>query len=569
MRMSRLFGRTLREVPADAEHESHMLMLRARLIEQLAAGIYSYLPLGYRVLRKVEQIIREEMDRAGGQEVLMPALQPVDLWEESGRKQSMGETLFTLTDRRERHLALGPTHEEVVVDLFRRNVQSYRELPQLLYQIQTKFRDEPRPRMGLVRGREFGMMDLYSFDADIEGLDRSYEAMYRAYQRVFERCGVPATVVQADSGAIGGKDSQEFMLLTDIGEDEVLICPNCGYAANQEKAEHRKRQAPAEAAAPLEEVSTPGQKTIDDLAQFLGVEPWQTLKAVFYMADRKPVFVAIRGDLEVNEIKLKNALKATDLRLMGDDEVREFGLVAGSASPVGVSGMRLVTDESVPSSPNLVGGANKPDTHLRNVNFGRDWNADTVVDIALARKGDPCPRCGTALDARRGIEMGHIFKLLTVYSEKMGAAYLDADGKKQPAVMGCYGIGTSRLLQCVVEANRDEHGIVWPASLAPYDAHMVGIGLDRPEVAAKAEALYDDLSRAGLEVLFDDRSESAGVKFNDADLLGIPVRVTVSPRSLEKDSVEVKLRRGGEVEHAPYAEAVRRIAALVRGEGGS
>ncbi|HEY7270519.1 MAG TPA: proline--tRNA ligase [Dehalococcoidia bacterium] len=565
--MSRLFGRTLREAPADAEHESHMLMLRARLIEQLAAGIYSYLPLGYRVLRKVEQILREEMDRAGGQEILMPAMQPVDLWEESGRKASMGETLFTLTDRRERHLALGPTHEEVVVDLFRRNVQSYRELPQLLYQIQTKFRDEQRPRMGLVRGREFGMMDLYSFDADVAGLDRSYDAMYHAYQRVFERCGVPATVVQADSGAIGGKDSQEFMLLTDIGEDEILVCPNCGYAANQEKAEHKKRELPAETPKALEEVSTPGQKTIDDLAKFLGVEASQTLKAVFYMADRKPVFVAIRGDLEVNEIKLKNALKATDLRLMADDEVREFGLVAGSASPVGVERIRIVTDDTSPASPNLVGGANKPDVHLRNVNYGRDWRADVVTDIALARRGDPCPQCGMALDTRRGIEMGHIFKLLTVYSDKMGADYLDADGKKQTAVMGCYGIGTSRLLQCVVEANRDERGIVWPASVAPYDVHLVGLGLDRAEIAEKAERLYDDLAQSGLEVLFDDRTESPGVKFNDADLLGLPVRVTVSPRSLEKDSVEVKLRAGGDVELVPYAgasEQIRTLAANAR-----
>jgi prolyl-tRNA synthetase len=564
MRMTRLFGRTLREAPADAEHESHMLMLRSRLIEQLAAGVYSYLPLGYRALRKIEQIVREEMDRAGGQEILMPALQPVDLWEESGRRQAMGETLFTLTDRRERHLALGPTHEEVVVDLFRRNVQSYRELPQLLYQIQTKFRDEQRPRMGLVRGREFGMMDLYSFDTDLAGLDASYQAMFDAYERVFQRCGVPATVVQADSGAIGGKDSQEFMLLTEIGEDEILICPKCGYAANSEKAEQRKFQAPPEAPLPLEEISTPGQKTIEQLETFLAIPASRTLKAVFYAADRMPVFVAIRGDLAVNEIKLKNVLKAADLRLMGDDEVREYGLVAGSASPVGLKDLRIVADDSAPASPNLVAGANKPDTHLRNLNFGRDWQADIVTDIALAREGDQCPRCGTPLGVSRGIEMGHIFKLLTVYTDKMGASYLDADGKKQTAVMGCYGIGTTRLLQCVVEANRDERGIAWPASVAPYDVHMVGIGLDRSDVAEKASRLYDDLARAGLDVLFDDRPESPGVKFNDADLIGLPVRVTVSPRSLEKDAVEVKPRRSGELELVPYAEAVAKIRALAR-----
>ncbi|HXH21627.1 MAG TPA: proline--tRNA ligase [Dehalococcoidia bacterium] len=565
MLMSRLFGRTLREVPGDAEHESHRLMLRARLIEQLAAGIYSYLPLGYRALRKVEQIVREEMDAAGGQEILMPAMQPIDLWEESGRREAMGETLFTLTDRRERRLALGPTHEEVVVDLFRRNVQSYRELPQLLYQIQTKFRDEPRPRMGLVRGREFGMMDLYSFDADVEGLDRSYQAMFEAYTRVFERCGVPAIPVQADSGAIGGKDSQEFMLLTEIGEDTILLCPGCGYAANSEKADHKKFQLPPDEPRPLEEVATPGQKTIDDLVRFLEVPHWKTLKAVFYSADREPVFVAIRGDLEVNEIKLKNALKAKDLRLLGDDEVREYGLVAGSASPVGLKNMRVVADDSVLESPNLVAGANKPDVHYRNVNYGRDWQAAIVTDIALARAGDPCPRCGTGLEERRGIEMGHIFKLMTVYSEKMGARYLDAEGQSQLAVMGCYGIGTSRLLQCIVEANRDEKGIVWPASVAPYQVHLVGLGLDREDVAGKARALYDALRAAGIETLFDDRPESPGVKFNDADLLGMPLRATISPRSLERGAVEVKRRNSADVELVPYEEAAARLAAMIRG----
>jgi prolyl-tRNA synthetase len=564
MRMSRLFGRTLREAPAEAEHESHMLMLRARLIEQLAAGIYTYLPLGYRALRKIEQIVREEMDRAGGQEVLMPALQPVDLWEESGRREALGETLFTLTDRRERSLALGPTHEEVVVDLFRRNVQSYKELPQLLYQIQTKFRDEPRPRMGLVRGREFGMMDLYSFDADVEGLDRSYQAMFEAYTRVFQRCGVPAVPVLADSGAIGGKDSQEFMLLTPIGEDELLLCPGCGYAANSEKADHKKFELPAEEPLPLEEVSTPGQKTIEDLVAFLAVPHWRTLKAVFYAADGQPVFVAIRGDLAVNEIKLKNALKARDLRLMTDEEVQQHGLVAGSASPVGLKGMRVLADDSVLTSPNLVGGANKPDFHLRNVNYGRDWQADIVTDISLAHGGDPCPDCGTAMDQKRGIEMGHIFKLLTVYSDKMGATFLDADGKQQKAVMGCYGIGTSRLLQCVVEANRDERGIVWPPSVAPYEVHLVGLGLDRPGVAEKAERLYDNLLAAGVEVLYDDRLESPGVKFNDADLLGMPLRVTVSPRSLEKEAVELKRRAGGDAELVPYGKAADKIREVLR-----
>ncbi len=562
MLMSRLFGRTLREAPTEAEHDSHRLLLRARLVEQLAAGIYSYLPLGYRVLRKIEQIVREEMDAAGGQEILMPTLQPIDLWEESGRKEMLGETLFTLTDRRERHLALGPTHEEVVVDLFRRNVQSYRELPLMLYQIQTKFRDEPRARMGLVRGREFGMMDLYSFDADAAGLDQSYDAMFKAYERVFQRCGVPALPVLADSGAIGGKDSQEFQLVTELGESELLICPACGYAANTEKAEHKKFEVPLEPARPVEEVSTPGKKTIEELADFLSIPPSRTLKAVFYASDRKPVFVAIRGDLAVNEIKLSNALKAAELRLMADDEVEAAGLVAGSASPVGLTGVKIVADDSVLTSPNLVGGANKPDVHLRNVNYPRDWQADIVTDIALARPGDACPRCGAGLDQRRGIEMGHIFKLGTVYSERMGAQFRDASGETHAAIMGCYGIGTTRLLQCVVEACRDERGIVWPAALAPFDLHLVALSPDRPEVAQKASALYEDLGRAGFEVLFDDRTDSAGVKFTDADLIGLPLRVTISPRSLEKDAVEVKRRAAADVDLVPLADAVARLKAM-------
>ncbi len=565
MRMSQMLGRTLREAPSEAEHESHQLMLRARLIEQLAAGIYTYMPLGWRVLRKIEDIVREEMDRAGGQEVVMPVLSPSELWEESGRLEGMGDVLFTLTDRRERKMVLGPTHEEVVVDIFRRSVQSYRELPQLIYQVQTKFRDEPRPRMGLVRGREFGMMDLYSFDADTEGLDRSYQAMFDAYTRVYERCGVPAAVVHADSGAIGGKDSQEFMLLTDIGEDEVLLCPAGDYAANTEKADHKKRGLPAEDLLPLEAVDTPGKKTIEEVAEFLGVPRWKTLKAVFYAADRKPVFVAIRGDLEVNETKLRNTLNAREIRLMADDEVRESKLVAGAASPVGLKGLTVVADDSVLSSPNLVAGGNKPDVHLRNVNHGRDWQADVVADIALARPGDPCPSCATPLEMRRGIEMGHIFKLGTVYTEKMDAFFLDAEGHSRPAIMGCYGIGTTRLFQCVVEANHDERGIVWPADVAPYDVHIVSLNADRPEVSSKADALYGSLTTAGLDILYDDRVESAGVKFNDADLLGLPLRVTVSPRNLEKDAIEVKTRRTGEVDIVPLAEAADRLKAMLAG----
>jgi prolyl-tRNA synthetase len=568
MRMTQLFGHTLREAPAEAEHLSHQLLLRAGLVQQIAAGVYSYLPLGWRVMRKIEQVIREEFDRAGGQEILMPALSPIELWEESGRAADYGPTLMTLEDRRERRFALGPTHEEVVTDLFRRNVQSYKELPQLLYQIQTKFRDEPRPRMGLVRGREFGMADLYSFHAEPSDLDKAYDDMYEAYRRIYQRCGVPIAIVHADSGTIGGRESQEFMLISEIGEDEVLICPRCGYAANAEKAERRKTAAQPEAALPLEEVTTPGQKTIEDLMRFLDIPAERTLKAVFYQAIRsngtEPVFAAIRGDLEVNETKLRNALGALDVRLMTDDEVRAANLVAGSASPVGFQDITVVADDSVPDSPNLVAGANKPDVHYRNVNHGRDWQAHIIADIALAQPGDPCGVCGEPFESKRGIEMGHIFKLGTRYSEKMDATFLDAAGEAKHAIMGCYGIGTSRLLQGVIEANHDERGIVWPRNLAPYDVHLVGLGLDRPEIAVKVEALYASLTEGDLAVLYDDRTDaSAGVKFNDADLIGLPLRLTLSPRSLEKDAIEMKRRDAAESEVVPYAEFPDRLQALL------
>jgi prolyl-tRNA synthetase len=563
MRLTHLFGKTLRQAPAEAETPNHQLLLRARLITQTTAGVYSYLPLGWRTLLKIRQIIREEMDAAGGQEVMLPALQPIDLWEESGRRKSFGQTLFVLKDRRDRELALGPTHEEVSVDLFKRLVQSYRELPIMIYQMQTKFRDEPRPRGGLMRTREFTMMDLYSFDADDAGLDASYDRMLVAYRNVFDRCGVPTTAVLADPGPIGGRDNHEFMHLTDVGEDQVLICPHCGYAANTEKAGFRKGKPAPEEPLPLEEVATPGQKTIDDLVAFLGIPPQRTLKAVFYACDGAPVFVALRGDLEVNEVKLRNALGGGALRLMDDVEVERSGLVAGAASPSGLSGVRVVADDSVLDSPNLVGGANKPDVHLRNLNFGRDWKADVVADIALARSGDPCPTCDTPLQMRRAIEMGHVFKLGLVYSEKLGATFLDAEGKARPVVMGCYGIGVERLLATVIEANHDDKGIIWPSSVAPYHVHLVALNVESPPVKEKAEALYAALKAAGVDVLYDDREESPGVKFNDADLLGMPLRITVSRRTLEKDSVELKRRQEQESTLVPLSDAVATIGKTV------
>lgn len=564
MRLSRLFGKTLRQAPAEAETANHALLLRARMIDQLAAGVYTFLPLGWEVVRRVEEIIREEMNAAGGQEVHMPALQPRELWEESGRWHAF-TGLYTLRDRRDRWLVLGPTHEEVITDLARRLIQSYRDLPQRVYQIQSKFRDEPRPRGGLVRVREFIMKDLYSFDADWEGLDRSYAAMVQAYHNIFRRCGIPVVPVQADSGAIGGKDSQEFLFLTDIGEDTALICDGCGYAANAEKAVFQKPPAAPEEPLPLERLATPGQKTIDDLVRFTGRPHARTLKAVFYQADGRPVFVAIRGDLEVNEIKLKNALQAVELSLMDEAQVRARGLVAGSASPVGLEGITVVADDSAEHAPNLIAGANTPDVHYVNVNYGRDWRATIVADIALARDGARCAFCPGTLHERRGIEMGHVFKLGTVYSEKMGATYLDAAGNSRPLVMGCYGIGVGRIVAAAVEANHDERGIIWPDELAPYRVHLVGLNLDRPSVRETAERLYTELWAAGIRTLYDDRDESAGVKFADADLLGMPWRLTVSPRALERGGVELKRRTQTESELVPLTEGVAALAGRLRG----
>ena len=542
MRLSKLFGKTQRAVPAEAETASHQLLLRAGMISQVAAGIYSYLPLAWRVLKKIENIIRQEMDGAGGQELMMPVLQPLELWQETGRDQAFGKGLFTLCDRKDRNLCLGPTHEEVITKLVSQYVRSYRDLPLLLYQIQTKFRDEPRPRGGLLRVREFIMKDLYSFDADEAGLDQSYQKMLKAYQNIYARCGLPTLLIEADSGAIGGKDSHEFMVVTETGEDEVIYCPSCHYSANVEKAQSAKSPLPAERPLPLEEVATPGAATIEEVANFLKVAPDHTLKAVFYLADGKLVFAVIRGDLVVNEVKLKNALKCYELRLATEDEVTQAGIVAGAASPVGISNIRVVADDSVTSGVNFVAGANKPETHFRNVNYPRDFTADIVADIAQACAGEGCPKCRGRLLSTRGIEVGHIFKLGTFLSERLGAFFTDPDGVSHPLVMGCYGIGLGRLLAAAIEQNHDDKGIIWPGQIAPYQIYLCPLYFDNPEVAVTAERLYVELEQDGWEVLFDDRLESAGVKFNDADLLGIPIRVTVSPRTLEKASAEIKLR---------------------------
>jgi len=564
MRFSRLFGKTLKEIPSEADTLSHQLLIRTGMIQQLAAGVYSYLPLGWRVLRKIEQIIREEMDRAGGQELMLPTLQPFEIWQETGRYPSFGKTLFTVTDRREHTLVLGPTHEEIITDLVRRYVQSYRDMPLLLYQIQNKFRDEPRPRGGLLRVREFIMKDLYSFHIDEADLDRCYQVMIQAYKNVYSRCGLPSVIVEADSGAIGGKESHEFMLITESGEDEIIYCSKCGYAANIEKARSVKPQPETKTPLPVEEISTPNIKTIEEVANFVGVTANQTLKAVFYSADDAIVFVVIRGDIDVNETKLKNLLKCSELHLATEAETKAAGLVAGSASPIGIKGIKIIADDSIDSGSNFVAGANKPDTHIKNVNYPRDFKVDLIADIAIAHPGDGCPQCNGKLQSSHGIEVGHVFKLGVFYSEKMGASFLDQNGVSHPIIMGTYGIGLGRLLAAAVEQNHDDKGIIWPAAIAPYHAYLCPLRLENPDIAETAEKLYQDLTSEKVEVLFDDRNDSPGVKFNDADLLGIPLRLTISPRTLESQSIEVKWRKEKQTQLLPLKGITSEIKKLVQ-----
>ena len=564
MRVSRLFGKTLREEPAEAELVSHRLMLRTGMIYQVSSGVYSYMPLAWRSLRKIEQIIREEMNAAGGQEVRMPVLQPQEIWDDSGRAEIMGSLLFRLNDRRERPLVLAPTHEEVLTSMVKANVNSYRDLPLIVYQIQTKFRDETRPRGGLIRVREFDMKDAYSFDTDDKGLEKSYQAMVKAYKNIFSRCGLDAVMVEADSGAIGGKDSHEFILLADAGEDTIIICPQSHYYANAEKAVFQKSAQPIAEPLDLEEVHTPGVKTIEALANFVNVPTNKTLKAVFYSADSEIVFVVIRGDLEVNDVKLNNALGGiAELRLATPEEVKAKGLVAGSASPIGLEGIRIIADDSINLGSNFVVGANREDYHLLNSNHPRDFKADIIADIALAQEGYACPVCGEPLETRRGIEIGHVFKLGTRYSEIMDANFPDSEDVQHPIIMGCYGIGVGRLFGAAIEQNHDDKGMIIPAPIAPYDVSLVGLNIENPEVSEAAEALYEQLEEAGIDVLFDDRSESPGVKFNDADLLGLPVRLVVSPRNLKQNVIEVKARFESDAITLAQDEVVAKVKELI------
>ncbi|MCX7750428.1 MAG: proline--tRNA ligase [Candidatus Bipolaricaulota bacterium] len=570
VRWSRYFLPTWKEDPAEADLPSHRLMLRAGLIRPLAAGIYTYLPLGWRALRKVEAIVREEMDGIGGAELHMPVVHPAELWAETGRLGDFGPQLVRFQDRSGREMVLGPTHEEVVTDLARREIQSWRQLPLMLYQIQTKFRDEPRSRGGLVRVREFTMKDAYSFHEDAADLDRYYPEVHGAYLRIFRRCGLAAVSVEADPGLMGGSGSHEFMLPHDGGEDTFVLCEGCGYAANRESAVARKDPGSAEDPLPVEEVATPGTTSIAEVARFLGIPTSRTAKAVFYRAGERTVFVVIRGDLEVNEAKLARAVGRSDLAPATEAEIAALGAVPGYASPIGIrrDGVVVVADDSVAAARNLVAGANREGFHLRNVNLGRDFRADLVADVALAREGDPCARCGAPLRLRRGIELGHIFKLGTKYSAALGATFLDREGQARPLVMGCYGIGIGRLLAAVIEAHHDEGGIVWPVAVAPFHALVSVLGPGE-DLHALGVRLADALSRSGLDVLLDDRERTAGEKFHDAKLIGIPVLVVVGPRSLRRGEVDLERRRDGlksSVPSAPEA-VVQGVRELLRADG--
>jgi len=612
MRMSKLFFRSLRETPAEAEIASHQLMLRASMIHQIAAGIFDYLPLGLRVKHKVERIFREEMEAIDGQEVSLPLVHPAELWQRSGRWQAIGSDMARLKDAGGRDMCLGMTHEEIMAELASHIVESYRQLPFMLYQIQTKFRDERRSRGGLIRVREFTMKDAYSFHTEVADLDRYYPRVYQAYFNVFHRCGLEVIAVESDTGMMGGTMAHEFMALTPVGEDTLILCDACGYQANRQVATFRKPEPPAAAPLPAEPVHTPATTTIEDLAKFLGVPESATAKAVFMVAtlaagdgtgrgDRTGhgdqagqgdqagrgdqagqvdqrgqggqlgqrdvlVFAVVRGDMELNETKLANAVGALALRPAHAEEIRAIGAEPGYGSPVGIrqGGALVVVDDLVARSANLVAGANKVDYHLRNVNHGRDYQADIVADIVAAAEGHGCPNCGAPVRAVRGVEVGNIFKLGTKYSVAMGATFLDDQGAAHPIIMGSYGIGTGRLMASVVERAHDEHGMVWPISIAPYHLALVSLANARaPEVAEAADRVYRELVDAGVEVLYDDRDERPGVKFNDADLVGLPLRLTVGGRGLQSGIVELRFRRSGETREVPVAGVVAGVKAAM------
>ncbi len=565
MRMSKLLMPTLREVPAEAEITSHKLMLRAGLIKKLAAGIYSYLPLGLRTLKKVEQIVREEMDNAGAQELIMSALLPAEAYQASGRWEVFGPSMFKLKDRNDRDFCLGPTHEELFTQTVIDCVRSYKEYPMTLYQIQNKYRDEGRPRFGIIRSREFVMKDAYSFDLTEEGLDESYKKMYEAYCRIFTRLGLDFTIVDADSGAMGGSGSQEFMVKSPVGEDGIAYCDGCGYAANYEKAECIPQAAESvEGDFDIEKIHTPNVHTIEELVEFMGAKAYNFAKTIIYKADDKYVAAMVRGDREVNEVKLKNLVGCIDdLELAEPFMVRQItNAEVGFAGPVGLD-IPIYVDKEVEMMKNFIVGANETDMHYKNVNINKDFTPTVVADIRVIEEGDVCPKCGKKIKTAQGIEVGHIFKLGTKYSDALGLKYLDEDGKSKTVIMGCYGIGVTRCLAAAIEQNNDENGIIWPVSIAPYQAMVIPVNSKVEEQVKTAEKIYEELKAQGIEVLLDDRNERAGVKFKDADLIGIPVRIVVGKKCGE-GIVEYKERRSDASEEKTIENAIDSVVEFVK-----
>jgi prolyl-tRNA synthetase len=579
MRQSQSFGQTLREAPGDIEVTSHQLLVRAGFIRQIGAGLFSHLPLAYRSIKKIENIIREEMDRIGGQEMLMPVVHPADYWKDTGRWYEIGAEMGRFKDMGGRDMVLAMTHEEIVGFLTSREIRSYRQLPQLIYHLQTKFRDEPRPRAGLIRVREFTMKDSYSLDMDMEGLDKQYRAHYQAYFNIFHRANLPVIAVKSDVGMMGGSMAHEYMYLTPIGEDTLIVCDNCGYSSNRQVALFRKPESPTVEALPVEKVHTPGTKTIEELANYLNIPKAQTGKAVFLVAtfvkkdeatktetkSERLVLAIVRGDMEANETKISNAIKSVELRPARIEEITAAGAVPGYGGASGVNAL-VIVDDLIPKTPNIVVGANEENYHLKNVNYGRDFTAEVVADITAANGGEACIKCGSTLRASRGVEVGNIFKLGTKYSEAFQAYFLDKDGVAKPVIMGSYGIGSGRLLACVAEECHDDAGLIWPVTVAPYQVHLLLLTSNKPEVTETADRLYQELQAAGLEVLYDDRSEATpGVKFADSDLIGLPLRLVVSERSLKTGSVEFKLRSKAERENVPVGETVAKARQLIDG----
>jgi len=566
MRWTNYFIPTLKEVPSEAEAVSHRLMIRSGLIRKLVSGAYTYLPLGLRVLKKVEGIIREEMDKRGAIELFLPSLQPVELWHESGRYKDLGEDLIKFKDRHNRIMVFGPTHEEVITDLVRDHIRSYRQVPITLYQIQTKFRDEVRPRFGVIRSREFIMKDAYSFDRDRVGLEESYKKMYEAYEAIFKRCGLKTIAVEADPGVMGGDLSHEFMVLAESGEDLLAHCSSCGYAASMAVAESRnKRQNKGEKTGKrLEEIDTPGVMTIEKVGALLKVKPEQMVKTLIYVADKKPIAVLIRGDHEANEAKIKKHLKCSQLEMATGEVIKKItGGPLGFSGPVGLKGIRIIADRDIKGMADFVTGANKKDTHLINVNLDKDLKVEEWADLRLVTEGDACPKCNKNIKIEHAIEMGHVFKLGLKYSKAMKAEFLDEDGKRKSLIMGCYGIGVNRIIAAAIELHNDEKGIIWPHSIAPFEVIIVPINYGKEDIRKVADEAYDELGKKGIEVLLDDRDETAGVKFNDAELIGIPLIVVIGEKGIKKGKIEVKIRKTKETIEIKKGELIHKILPLI------